>query len=541
MSTSNPVAYFSMEYAIDQSLKIYSGGLGFLAGSHLRSAHGLRKDLVAIGILYSFGYHDQERDEANHMECRFVRKHYTFLEDTGIVFTISVHSSPVKVKVFLLPPTVFGTSPLYLLTTDIPENDYLSRTISHRLYDDNMATRVAQLMLLGIGGARLLEILGLEPSTYHLNEGHGLALIFHLMARYHNVEEVRKRVVFTTHTPEMAGNYEIGKQLLKEMGFFNDLPDEEIRALTQSSDNTLNFTLTALRVARIANAVSKIHEQTAKKMWSQYPGICPLISITNAQNKNYWIDPVMRDCQERGDRAGWRERKRVLKLALLEEVADQTGTRLDPDVLTIVWARRFASYKRADLLLEDMEKFRELVSRTDEPLQVIWAGKTYPDDITSIGFFNRLVDLSFELKRCVVLTGYELRLSGILKRGADVWLNTPRYTCEASGTSGMTAAMNGTINFSIPDGWVPEFAKHTVNAFVIPLSNAGTDAERDQEEGRNLMRVLEKEIIPTYYKDREKWQTIAMTSMKDIVPAFDSDRMVEEYFKLMYRRDTADS
>ena len=202
------VAYFSMEFAVDQSLKIYSGGLGFLAGSHLRSAYQLKQNLLGVGILWKYGYYDQQRDVNALMKPFFVEKEYSFLEDTGIVFTVPVHDSPVHVKAYLLKPQTFDTAPLFLLSTDISENDNLSRTITHRLYDPNEATRVAQSIILGTGGAMLLEALGLEPDVYHMNEGHSVSLNFYLYAKYKDLDEVKKRVVFTTHTPEMAGNEE---------------------------------------------------------------------------------------------------------------------------------------------------------------------------------------------------------------------------------------------------------------------------------------------------------------------------------------------
>lgn len=528
------VAYFSMEYAIHQSLKIYSGGLGFLAGSHMRSAHDLQQNMTGIGILFSNGYHDQVRDSNGYMEPKFIRKRYSYLRDLGILFSITVHGAPVQVKVYFLSPEVFGTAPIYLLTTDIPENDFLGRSISFRLYDRDLAAKIAQFMLLGIGGAKLLDVIKEDPEIYHLNEGHGLALAFYLYSKFKNINEVKKRVVFTTHTPEKAGNEEIDIKLLDEMGFFSGFAAEEIKGITQTKDNTLNFTVTALRMSKIANGVSEIHRSVANDMWGGNEGICKIISITNAQSKKFWMDGILEDCLNKNDDEGLIKRKSELKAELVETVADQTGKLFDPNILTIVWARRLAHYKRADLILKDFERFVKLTTRAEDPIQVIWAGKTYPEDYTAIDMFNRLIDRVNNLPRCAVLLGYELKLSSVLKRGADVWLNTPRFGREASGTSGMTAAMNGTVNFSIPDGWVPEFARHGENSFIIPVSTTASYEKKDTEENKSLMNILENEVIPLYYHNKEKWLAIMKTSMKEVVPGFDSERMVKEYYERLY-------
>lgn len=528
------VAYFSMEFAVHQSLKIYSGGLGFLAGSHMRSAYELGQNMIGIGILYTNGYHDQIRNGEGYMENRFVKKRYAYLKDTGKLFSIIIHGATVHVRAYLLSEDVFGTAPIYLLTTDIQENDFLSRSISFRLYDNDLAAKIAQFILLGVGGAKLLDILNEQPDIYHMNEGHGLALTFYLYSKFKSLDEVRKRVVFTTHTPEKAGNAEIELKLLKEMGFFSSIPLDEVKRIANAKGDTLNFTVTALRMAKIANGVSRIHQRVATEMWEKNEGVSNIISITNAQNKNFWMDKELEESLIKNDVVSLTKRKKKLKEELFEIVADQTGKLFDSDVLTIIWARRFTSYKRAGLILKDFERFQKLVTRTDKPIQVIWAGKTYPEDYAAIYEFNRLINTTSELKRCAVLVGYELKLSAILKKGADVWLNTPRYTREASGTSGMTAAMNGAINFSIPDGWVPEFARNGENAFVIPVSKSTSTDTQDTEESMSLLDILENEIVPMYYDEKEKWVNIMKNSMKDVLPNFDSGRMAKEYYEKLY-------
>lgn len=527
------VAYFSMEFAIDQALKIYSGGLGFLAGSHLRSAYELKQNLIGVGILWKYGYYDQERDENALMKPAYVEKEYAFLQDTGIIVTVQVHNAPVHVKAYLLKPDTFGSAPLFLLSTDIPENDYLSRTITQHLYDPHQPTRMAQSMILGIGGAMLLDALNVQPQIYHMNEGHSVPLNFYLYAKYKNLDEIKKRVVFTTHTPEMAGNEEHGFAELSAMSFFYHLQEHEVRYILGMNDQNFNFTLAALKFAKRANGVSQLHGEVSREMWSSYPGICEIIAITNAQNKKYWKDTQLDDAIKAGNDGAITTRKKELKKQLFKEVANQCGKLFSEDVLTIVWARRFAGYKRADLAMYDWERFQKLINNTETPVQIIWAGKPYPEDGGSIDLFNHIIERAKPIANCAVLVGYELELSALLKRGADVWLNNPRMYREASGTSGMTAAMNGAINLSLPDGWVPEFAKDKENCFVIePAPKGSPDA--DKLENENLMDMLEQVVIPMYYHDQQQWLNIVKKAAADVAPAFEASRMANEYYQKMY-------
>lgn len=535
---SKKVAYFSMEYAIDQALRTYSGGLGFLAGSHMRSAREQNMNLVGIGILWKYGYYDQIKNENGHMKSNYVPRNYSFLQDIGLTFPITIHNANVYVKVFYLAPEVFGSAPMFFMSTDIPENDFLSRTITERLYDADNASKVAASIVLGVGGGKLLDLLNMAPDIYHLNEGHGLPLLFYLYSKYRDVNEVKKRFVFTTHTPEKAGNEEQPMWLLEKMSFFCNIPLDEVRKITKESGENLDYTLTALRFAKKANAVSKLHSKVSQEMWSDKEGVCPIVPITNAQNKQYWKDNKLEEALNKNDNMAIIERKKKLKKQLFREVLDHTGKLLDPNVLTIVWARRFAGYKRADLILRNYDRFLNLVSRHKDPIQVIWAGKPYPLDQGGINTFNRIIECTKDLKNCAVMTGYELRLSALLKKGSDVWLNNPRITREASGTSGMTAAMNGSINFSIPDGWVPEFSVHCMNSFVIPPADHHLPVEmQDENDYRNLMQILESEVIPTYYNHRDKWVEMMKAGMRDVVPNFDSDRMAIEYYEKLYSAD----
>lgn len=533
---SKSAVYVSCEFAIDQSFKIYAGGLGFLAGSHMRSAAEMRQNLVGVGILWTYGYYNQVRGEEGELAVQFRKQHYSFLQDTGILFTVEVHGHPVWVKALYLPGDVFGTVPMFFLTTDIDENDPLSRAITHRLYDSDELRRIAQYMILGIGSAKLFDELGVEPEIWHLNEAHGLSGAYHLVKKYGDVQEVRKRLVFTTHTPEEAGNEKHDFELLQRFGFFSGMEEDKVRQLASVESNVFNHTLAALRLARKANGVSKLHGEVSRQMWKNAPGICEITHITNAQNKKFWVDRGIESARVHKNAEAISHRKRELKERLFRIVADQTGKLFDPKVLTIVWARRFAGYKRPDLITQDLKLFREMLNTSNYPVQVIWAGKPYPFDYSAIGTFNHLIQLTKDYPNATVLTGYELELSRCLKYGADVWLNNPVVTREASGTSGMTAAMNGAVNLSTLDGWICEFAKDGNNSFIIPQADSSLSwQERDQHDRDGFYFKLNDEILPLYYNHPNKWNKIVMQSLNDIVPYFDSDRMVTEYYEVMYQ------
>ncbi len=534
---SKSVAYFSMEFAIHQPLKIYSGGLGFLSGSHLRSAFELKQNLIGIGILWKYGYYDQGRNQDQTLHPEWYEKTYSFLEDTGIKYQITVHGNPVWVKAWYLPPTTFETAPLFLLSTDLPENDYLSQTITHRLYDSDTAAKIAQFMLLGIGGAKLVDELNFNPEVYHLNEAHGVSSVFYLLRKFGSKEEVKKRLVFTTHTPEEAGNEKHDIYLCETMSYFNGVPLNEVRELTQMEGDRFNHSLAALRFAHKANGVSKLHGNVSRKMWGNYPNIPEITSITNAQNWRYWADKQLYHFMEEDNAAAFEDRKRYLKKRAFEIVADQTGKLFDPDVLTIVWARRFAGYKRAELITRDIKRFEALMTNKDRPVQIIWAGKPYPSDYGALSDFNHLVHLSKHYKNMAVCTGYELALSKRLKQASDIWLNNPRVPREASGTSGMSASMNGAVNFSTFDGWICEFARHGENSFIVPTADYHemNIQQQDQYDTDHLYDILENQILPLYYGEKEAWRSVVQTGMRDVRYEFESNRMAAEYYELMYK------
>ena len=533
---SKKVAYFSMEFAVHQPLKIYSGGLGFLSGSHLRSAYELKQNLIGIGILWKYGYYDQSRNQDQTLQVQWNEKVYNFLKDTGIKFQIIIHDAPVWVKVYYLDPETFQSAPLFLLSTDLPENDYVSQTITHRLYDANVATKVAQFILLGIGGARLIDELGFNPDVYHLNEAHGVSAVFYLYNKLGSVEAVRRKLVFTTHTPEEAGNEKHDIFLCNKMSYFDGLAIDEVRRLTGIHDDQFNHSLVALRFARKANGVSELHGHVSRKMWGGIDGICPIIHITNAQNWRYWADKQLYTAMNEQDDERFADRKNFLKKRAFDVVADQTGKLMDPKVFTIVWARRFAGYKRAELITRDKARFEALLSNKKYPVQIIWAGKPYPVDYPAISDFNHLVHLSKQYNNMAVCVGYELALSKRLKQASDLWLNNPRVPREASGTSGMTAAMNGAVNFSTNDGWIVEFIDHGNNGFLITPTDY--DKMHVQEQDRYdldmMYDILERQILPAYYDTPDTWKQIVQNGMRDVRFQFESNRMAKEYYELMY-------
>lgn len=529
------VVYFSMEIAADQALKTYSGGLGFLAGSHMKSAFELNQNLIGISMLWKFGYYDQVRKGDNAMDVQFREKLYSFLQDTGIEFSINVFQQPVRVRAYYLDPKHFQTVPLFFLTTDIDGNDSLARSISYRLYDSDARMKVAQCMVLGIGGAKLVDVLGATPDVYHLNEAHALSAAFYLYQKFGSVDELRKHLVFTTHTPEEAGNEKHDIGFLNEMGFFGGLPLDKVREISGIQDHVFNHSLVALRLSRHANGVSRLHGEVSRRMWERYEDICPITHVTNAQNQRYWTDPVIEAARLANDAPAVAARKLDLKRPLFRVVADQVGKLFDPNVLTLVWARRFATYKRPDLLSQDIERFTQLLTQTKYPVQIIWAGKPYPMDYGAIEVFNHLYYLSHLFPNMAVLTGHELGLSKLLKDGSDGWLNTPIVNREASGTSGMTAAMNGSVNISTNDGWVREFTRPGENSFLVPEADLHLpDHARDEQDRDNLFDLIENEIMPMYYDRSADWQALVLRSMNDVNSFFGANRMAAEYYERIY-------
>ncbi|MEZ4983380.1 MAG: hypothetical protein R2769_17675, partial [Saprospiraceae bacterium] len=343
-------------------------------------------------ILWKNGYYDQERAADNQMAANFREKKIFFLEDTGLKFTITIDNHDVLIKHFTSPET-FGTALCFpfnrgnqMIGCHIP--------LFTKLYDNNPNTKIAQNMLLGIGGAKLLEALNWEPDIYHMNEAHALSGAFYYYEKWKDLQKVKDKFVFTTHTPVPAGNEVHDITLLDGMSFFGKLELDEVKKISGEEGNAFNHSLAALRIAHKANGVSKIHGQVARDMWGSFADIAPIGHVTNSQNYKYWADPELNEALAKNKDKALIERKREMKKALFQIVADQNGKLFDPDVLTIVWARRFADYKRADLITRDLERFLNLVNNAEKPIQVIWAGKPYPTDFHAVGTFNHLIKLA---------------------------------------------------------------------------------------------------------------------------------------------------
>jgi starch phosphorylase len=525
------VAYLSMEIAVDQALKTYAGGLGFLAGSHMRSAHELDLNMVGVSILWSYGYFDQTLGREGQVKISYHRKFYDFLEDTGVLVPVNIRGQRVLVKALLLRPERFGTVPIYFLTTDIPENLPSARSITHSLYDADEPNRLAQEMVLGMGGYRALEAANLDIDLFHMNEGHALPVAFEMLGRGASREEVRKQLVFTTHTPVKAGNEVHDVDLMLEMGFFGPAIDRDEAIELGGGSTSFGLTPASLCLSRKANAVSKRHGEVAREMWESVEGSCEIISITNAQNQKYWQDAKLREAAEAEDFEALLARKRELKIKLFERVADECGKLLDPDVCTMVWARRFADYKRAWLPLKDKERLATLLDAGK--LQILWAGKPHPNDTGATELLNWVQEESRSLKGAGLLVNYDLGLSKLLKQGSDLWLNTPRRPKEASGTSGMTAAMNGSLHFSTQDGWHLEYCEDGINGFNIGPDEPPTPT-LDEDDYEIMMSRLENEILPLY-QDRASWARRMHAAMTSVIPKFGASRMAREYVDLLYK------
>lgn len=534
---SKKTAYFCMEFALDQPLKTYAGGLGFLAGSFMKSAFELNQNIIGIGILWKYGYYNQTRKHDQTMDVLFEEKKYGFLIDTKIKFEITIAGKAVWVTAFYLPSHVFQSAPIFFLSTDLPENDYLSKTISHKLYDANPETSIAASILLGAGGSTFLSLINWEPEIYHMNESHALPIGFYLLNKFKKIDIVKEKLVYTNHTAEDAANKVSSIALLEKMSYFCGVSTEFITSNLSTDKINLNHTYVALMLSGKANAVSELHKKKLLTIWEKYNNICPIHAITNAQNFKFWKNECLYKAVEKNDIHEFDIEKKKSKRKLFEIVADQCGEIYDENICTLVFAKRFAEYKRADLLLNNIDRFLKIINNEKYPVQIIWAGKPYPMDYFGIGIFDKIVNICKSYYNCSILVGYEISLSKSLKSGSDIWLNTPRIGHEASGTSGMSASMNGAINIGIQDGWFPEFAINEENSFVInACENCLPDILQDEKDAENLYSILENEVIPMYYENREKWFEITKKSMLDIVPNFDSSRMAKAYYDTLYAK-----
>ena len=604
------VAYFCAEFGFHESLPIYSGGLGILAGDHCKAASDLGLPFIGIGILYRQGYFHQTLDADGRQHPTYADSDFDdlpvspLLDAAGkdIRVAIEMPGRVVQAKIW---EVTAGHVRLILLDTWLPENSEHDRDITHRLYGGDKTTRIEQEILLGVGGVRALAALGLKPTVWHINEGHAAFLVLErIRSLVKNgldfaaaVEAVAANVVFTTHTPVPAGHDQFSEDMIRHYfsQWCNELgvPCERLLALgTEPNKPDFNMTALAIRGSRHHNGVSRIHGNVSAEicghLWPQIsPEENPMDYVTNGVHLPTFLATEWHETFDRYLGVGWHQRqtepacweginripdqtfwsiRQLLKSQLLYLVRDRireqharnqgSPAHLDrllkladpakPNVLTIGFARRFATYKRAALLFQDPQWLEELVSDPERPVLFLFAGKAHPADQPGQEIIRKIAEMSrrpeFE-GRILLVEGYDLHLSRRLVAGVDVWLNNPIYPLEASGTSGMKAAMNGAINLSVLDGWWGEGydeGRGVPNGWAIkPAPSHLDENRRDAEEARTLYELLQDQVIPTYYRTgpmgySAEWVAIAKRSIATITPRFNVTRMVGEYVWKLY-------
>ncbi|HUE62221.1 MAG TPA: alpha-glucan family phosphorylase [Chthoniobacterales bacterium] len=599
-----PVAYFSAEFGFHEAIPNYSGGLGILAGDHCKSASDLDLNFVAVGLLYRHGYFRQEIDKDgaqhavslnqnfHHLPIREVRR-----DGAGLLISVRILDREVFAKVWQLP---VGRIDLFLLDTDIPENNAEDRLITAELYGGDQEMRMRQEIVLGIGGVKALKALGIDPEVFHMNEGHSAFLALERIRRkvvekklefYSALQIVASANIFTTHTPVPAGNDSFPREMMRE--YFGDfakelgIPFDELFSFGQTRvdrSDPFSMTILALRMSRHSNGVSKLHGEVSRSLWRDvWNGVpvheVPITSVTNGIHTKTWMAPefsalyrkYLGEWEEhitepdfwRGvidipDAQLW-ETHQQLKHRLVEFVRERVRIRrerigdspeairdvnriLDPEVLTIGFARRFATYKRGALLFSDKERLKRLLNDTTRPVQFIFAGKAHPRDeggralIQEVYRFSR--EAGFE-NRVVFLEDYDSYIARRLVQGVDLWLNNPLRPMEASGTSGMKCAPNGGINLSVLDGWWHEgFNGNNGWAIAAEISD-GTVEFQSAVDANSLYQLLENQIIPLYYAKPDgklplAWLQLMRESIRSVTPVFNTHRMVKEYTERLY-------
>ncbi len=601
------IAYFSMEFGLHETLPIYSGGLGVLAGDHLKEASDAGLPLIGIGLLYGEGYFTQRISESGWQEAINNPLHF---EELPLLLVEDQHGQPLRVSIDFPNRVIWaqiwelrvGRVPLYLLDTNIAVNAAPDRLLTARLYWSDPDLRIAQEILLGIGGVRALRLLGFTPTVWHMNEGHAAFLTLErareLVANGQSLEQAlavtRQNNVFTTHTPVPAGNDEFPLDLIEKhlSPLWNALhltKDQFIDLARQRHDGRETFSMPtlALRLSAGRNAVSELHGRVARRMWRHlWPEVqdeeeIPITFITNGVHAASWLARRMRILFERylgedwlenvdnpllwekvqqiPDRELWavrqhlkrklvfyiqeRARQRWMQCTLHPVQVVAAGALLDPYVLTIGFARRFATYKRASLILSDMERLLRILNQPNRPVQIIFAGKAHPADEPGKLLLQQVYQAVKKAEnggRLVFLEDYDINLAHYLVQGVDVWLNTPLRPNEASGTSGMKAALNGVLNFSVLDGWWRE-AYNGQNGWAIGEDSDPQDRDADRADANSLYDTLENEIVPLYYENRNGedvpagWVGRIKESLRSIVPHFNTRRMLKEYIEQLYR------
>jgi len=522
-----PVAYFSMEYGLHEEFHSYAGGLGVLAGDFMKSAGDLELPVVGIGLRWAEGYTVQRIGPDGYPRDDWQRRHADFLADTGVRIRVRIAAREVECRVWRVGR--YAIAPLYLIEPTDPRDQWITR----RLYDTRPDARLAQEMLLGIGGVRALRALYHSVGLFHFNEGHavfaGLELIAEQMEAGVDFHEAwaraREVIVFTTHTPVPAGNEVHGMAELRRLGASCELVRGE---LAEIGGEPFNMTVAGLRLARRANAVARLHGETARAMWAHVEDAAPIISITNGVHVGTWQDPRVGTA---GTDAALAAARRAMKEELLAEVHRRTGTPLHPDAVTIGFARRAATYKRSDLILRDPERLALLLR--GHRVQLVFAGKAHPADLDGKSVVAHLVAMARRWPGSITfLENYDMGLGRLLTRGCDVWLNTPRRPMEASGTSGMKAALNGGLNCSVLDGWWPEGCVPGINGWAIG-DDTDAGAAQDTRDLAALYDVLEGDVLPAFAQPA-RWMGMMRASIAMATEHFTSDRMVREYFARLY-------
>jgi glycogen phosphorylase len=527
------VAYFCMEYGLTEDLPIYAGGLGVLAGDYVKAAGDLKLPLTAIGILWSEGYTVQRIGPDSVPFDDYPPTSRKDLVSTGITVSVRIRGRDVPLQSFRV--NLPGIAPLLLLE---PVHD-ADRSLTRRLYGGGAEDRVAQEIILGVGGVRLLRALGIDVDVYHFNEGHavfaGLELIRERLDAGMSFEDawrqVRDDVVFTTHTPVLAGNESHRLSLLVEQGA--DLGRFSEGQLTEIGDDPFSMTVAGLRLSHRVNAVAQLHGETSRRMWRNVTMAAPIVAVTNGVHPQTWQDERVRVGYANGQL--WNMHQ-LCKRELIDEIGRRTGISLAVDRLLIGFARRAAAYKRSDLILRDAAIIEPHLA--SGRVQLIFSGKAHPHDSEGKRIVSNLVTMSRRYPdRVVFLENYDMGIAKRLVRGCDVWLNNPRRPMEASGTSGMKAAMNGALNLSILDGWWPEGCIHGKNGWQVGDGFEGPG--QDEHDLAALYQVLERDVLPTYYDHRDVWVGMMRGAIEMSQWQFSSHRMIEEYYTQMYRRPDA--
>ena len=530
------VAYLCMEYAVQSAIKTYAGGLGILAGDYLKGAKEQKLPIVGVGIKWKQGYTSQKLTPDGRVLDTYQNYPYDGFVDTGKTVKVQVRKRDVTCRIWRSNEK-HGLSDLILLDTDHPDN--ADSWISGQLYGWFGEERVAQEIVLGVGGVRALQLLGIAVDLYHFNEGHAVLAALELLRQKREKglsfqeawKATRAQVVFTTHTPIKEGNESHPHELLQYMGANLGLSVEEMHSL---GGTPFNMTVAALRLSHAANAVAELHAETAQVMWKDIADAPSIVGITNGIHRGTWVDARIPSVVDDGQKL-WTLHQE-LKQNLIDFVLKRTGKTLAKDKLLIGFARRAAPYKRSNLLFQSSEGV--LKALQDGRMQIVFSGKAHPLDDTGKGIVQDIVRLSREIPESVVfLEDYDMEIGAMLTRGSDVWLNNPRRPLEACGTSGMKAAMNGVLNVSILDGWWPEACEHGVNGWAIGDDKVpATVLEQDERDAKFLGQVLMDEVLPLYEQNKEQWIRMMQASIRSITPRFSVEAMLQGYYEKLYNQ-----